>query len=137
MMRVICPERVLLRASADARARLPAECCGVLIGRRSGSDWRLADYLPLRNRSHQTRAFAVDPVEFIGAEGDARARGLQLCGFLHSHTNGNPFPSDLDRRHAWPGYLQIIWPVQGGIPGIPRTWFPRGGELRPIPMETP
>ena len=136
-MRVICPERVLLRASADARARLPAECCGVLVGQRTGGNWRLADYLPLRNRSHRTGAFAVDPVEFIRAEADARARGWQLCGFLHSHPDGNPIPSGVDRRHAWPGYLQIIWPVHGGIPGTPRAWFPRRGELRSVAMETP
>lgn len=136
-MRVICPERVLLRASTDARARLPAECCGVLVGQRQGWVWRLADYLPLQNRSRGTRAFTIDPVEFIRSEADARARGLELCGFLHSHPDGNPVPSDVDRRHAWPGYLQIICPVQGGIPGAPRAWFPRGGELEAVPMETP
>ncbi len=56
---------------------------------------------------------------------------------LHSHPNGAAVPSGADRHHAWPGYLQVIYPVHEGIPGTPRGWFFHGGELSPIELETP
>ena len=146
-MRAICDQRTLQRAGAHARERFPGECCGLLVGHRgcvapvsrdsASAVWRVADYIPLTNTAPLDRAFVVDPIDFARAEARARQRGLALCGFLHSHPNGAAVPSRADRQHAWPGYLQVIYPVHRGIPGTPRGWFFHEGELSPIDLETP
>ena len=136
-MRVTCDQRALHSAGAHARESFPSECCGLLVGHRGSGVWRLAEYLPLTNSAPLDPVFVVDPIEFARAERRARQRGLALCGFLHSHPNGAAVPSEADRHHAWPGYLQVIYPVHEGIPGTPRGWFFHGGELSPIELETP
>ncbi len=95
----------------------------------------MTNYIPLGNTAPLDSTFVVDPIDFARAEGRARERGLALCGFLHSHPNGEAVPSEADRRCAWPGYLQVIYPVHRGVPGIPRGWFSHGTELSPIHLE--
>jgi proteasome lid subunit RPN8/RPN11 len=50
----------------------------------------------------------LDPEDFLHAERDARARGLDIVGFWHSHPDHPAHPSQFDTDHAWVDYVYII-----------------------------
>lgn len=51
--------------------------------------------------------FVVDPLELIAAQKYCRKTATVLLGVAHSHPQGAPRPSALDRRHAWP--RSVVW----------------------------
>ena len=110
----------------------PNECCGVLFGRAEGENKRVIEAVPLRNlrtdpekarevlpleepgRESERNRFLIDPREQLRAEKDARARGLDVVGYYHSHPDHPARPSNYDREHAWPWYSYVIVSVIGG-----------------------
>jgi proteasome lid subunit RPN8/RPN11 len=91
---------------ADAREAVPAECCGLLLGR----DDEIVEVLPARNIADQPASrFLIDPQDHITGRREARARGLDVVGFYHSHPRSAPEPSvrDLD-EFSYPGHLYAI-----------------------------
>ena len=89
-----------------AREAVPDECCGVLLGRGD----EIAEALAARNIAEQPAArFVIDPHDHIAGRRDARARGLDVVGFYHSHPRSAPEPSvrDLD-EFTYPGHLYAI-----------------------------
>jgi len=55
------------------------------------------------------RRFLVDPRDHIEARRDARAAGLDVCGFYHSHPKGGAEPSPTDiAEAAYEGALYVI-----------------------------
>lgn len=107
----------------------PHECCGALLGR----DTEVADrpvyreihaLHPLVNRrddSPQNR-FSVTSRDVLEAEKDARARGVEVVGWYHSHPDHPARPSQYDRDHAWPWYSYIIVSVANKIPEDLTSW---------------
>jgi proteasome lid subunit RPN8/RPN11 len=88
-----------------AGAAAPAECCGVLVGRLDA----IADVVPVRNIATTPTRYLLDPAEHIKARRDARARGLDVVGFYHSHPRSGPEPSPIDVAEAsYPGHLYLI-----------------------------
>lgn len=108
------------------------EVCGVLIGRR-------APHLTLERvvaaeNVHPTpqRHFLLDASTLLRADHAARAAGLELIGFYHSHPNGLLLPSLSDRRDAWPGYLVLLVAVAGHQTRALSAWIVTAdGSLRP------
>jgi proteasome lid subunit RPN8/RPN11 len=90
---VTLPRRVLQAVVAHAREAEPAECCGLLIGR----DDLVFESVPAGNLDEDPNRFLIDPKDHIEARRRARARGLEVIGFYHSHprTEARPSPSDL------------------------------------------
>jgi proteasome lid subunit RPN8/RPN11 len=68
------------------------------------------------------RRFRIVPELLLRAHREARARGLEVVGFYHSHPDAEARPSTLDREHAWPGYSYLIVGVVGGRPRELRSW---------------
>jgi proteasome lid subunit RPN8/RPN11 len=96
---------VLNRVLEHARAAAPAECCGVLVGRLDA----IAECVPVRNISTTATRYLLDPAEHITARRDARARGLDIVGFYHSHPRSGPEPSATDVAEAsYAGHLYLI-----------------------------
>ena len=98
------------RLAALAVSTAPAECCGALLGNSdfTGS-WEVEQIIELTNRSEQAATqylITSDDVRF--AQRKARALGLDVVGFFHSHPNGSVAPSETDLERAWPGYLYLI-----------------------------
>lgn len=97
---------------AAARARWPFEACGVLLGEDAApSPPRVAAALALDNvaAGHRGTTFALEPADLQRAGAQARARGLELIGFFHSHPGGRAWPSAEDEAAAcWPGYHHLI-----------------------------
>lgn len=93
--------RVLRQLVAVARAALPEECCGLLLGGMAGQGRRITALLPARNvATARTRAFAIDPAVLIAAQKAARGGGPAVLGAYHSHPGGDPTPSAADLAQA-------------------------------------
>lgn len=82
---------------AEARAALPDEACGLLLGRGGAID----SIRPARN-VHATPAthFEIDPQTLIDAHREERAGGPALLGYYHSHPHGEPEPSVTDQASS-------------------------------------
>jgi proteasome lid subunit RPN8/RPN11 len=65
----------------------PHECCGVLLGRMEGDTRKVEAVIACGNTRSDRPAdrFNIAPQELIRAQRDARARGLDIVGFYHSH----------------------------------------------------
>jgi proteasome lid subunit RPN8/RPN11 len=118
----------------------PNECCGILMGTADGAEKRVQAVVPLTNlrtdhevaqrllplespgRESERNRFLIDPREQIRVEKDARARGLEVLGFYHSHPDHPARPSKYDREHAWPWYSYLIVSVAKGEPGDLTSW---------------
>jgi proteasome lid subunit RPN8/RPN11 len=94
---------------AHARSARPAECCGVLVG----SAGRVVDAVAVRNRATAVNRYELDPREHIAARRDARARGLDVVGFYHSHPEAPARPSAVDIAEAT--YRDLIHVIVGRV----------------------
>ena len=102
----------------------PHECCGFLVGTSNGDGVMLARTVPAANTRDDSprNRFEIDPGELVKTDRAARADGLGVVGFYHSHPDAPAVPSEFDREHAWPGYCYVIVSVRSGEPGDIRNW---------------
>jgi proteasome lid subunit RPN8/RPN11 len=107
----------------------PHECCGFLVGGPAPpglgaggvSVSRAVPAANTREASPRNR-FEIDPGELVKVDRAARAEGLGVVGFYHSHPDAPAVPSEYDREHAWPGYCYVIVSVLDGRPAGMRNW---------------
>ncbi len=84
----------ILHAAQEAH---PNEACGLLLGQAALIDTAL----PSANVHPQPlRHFEIDPAALIAAHKAARAGGVQVLGYFHSHPNGLARPSATDAASA-------------------------------------
>jgi proteasome lid subunit RPN8/RPN11 len=97
---------VLASVVGHARDTAPNECCGLLLGR--GED--ITEAVAAKNIAEAPEAqFLIDPRDHIMARRDARARGLDVVGFYHSHPRTPAEPSERDRvEYSYAGDLYLI-----------------------------
>ncbi len=118
----------------------PSECCGVLLGKAEGDAKLVTEVVPLTNLRHdpgraqellplddpgretEKNRFLIDPLDQLRVEKDARARGLDVLGYYHSHPDHPASPSNYDRDHAWPWYSYVIIAVEQGAPKDLTSW---------------
>jgi proteasome lid subunit RPN8/RPN11 len=118
----------------------PNECCGILLGRLDGEWKQVSEVIALKNlRQEPEKAqelmplespesesernrFLIDPREQLRVEREARARGLEVLGYYHSHPDHPALPSSYDREHAWPWYSYAIVSVVAGEPKELASW---------------
>ncbi len=131
------PESVLDRIAAHAAAEYPAECCGLLVGR--GDEVRAAK--PVRNLRAGERwdRFVLDPLGHVKVWEAAHAAGEEVIGCYHSHPDGQPSPSSIDRRLARDfggpfGYL-VVSIDQGQDCLVYAGMIGADGEIAAIPLE--
>lgn len=109
---------------AHARATLPDECCGLLIG----APEVVTRAWPARNMAASPTRYVVDPVDHFAAIRAARADGQQVVGAYHSHPVGSLEPSKTDRRDAQPDFLYLIAsPDEARV----EAWMFEGEDFRP------
>jgi proteasome lid subunit RPN8/RPN11 len=131
-----------------AAVEYPAECCGALVGHADGALKQVTEVAPLSNLRHdaarageliplkqpgresERNRYLIDPREQLRVEKDARARGLSVLGYYHSHPDHPASPSEYDREHAWPWYSYVIVSVEAGTPGDTRSWVLADDRLR-------
>ncbi|MGD0007450.1 MAG: M67 family metallopeptidase [Terriglobia bacterium] len=118
----------------------PSECCGVLLGKVERDAKHVAEVVALKNLRHdpnraqellpvddpgretERNRFLIDPLDQLRVEKDARARGLEVLGYYHSHPDHPARPSIYDRKHAWPWYSYVIISVEQGVPKDLTSW---------------
>ena len=118
----------------------PNECCGMLLGRADDALKEVSEVVPLKNlridssraqellplddpdRESEKNRFLIDPQQQVRVERDARARGLDVLGYYHSHPDHPARPSNYDREHAWPWYSYIILSVARGKADEITSW---------------
>jgi proteasome lid subunit RPN8/RPN11 len=116
----------LARIRAHGEAAYPEECCGVLIG-REGKDGDSAVVTRIQaadNERAESRhnRYVISPQALLRAQREARASGLDVVGYYHSHPDHPARPSEFDREHAWPGTSYVIVSVEKGRAVDCRSW---------------
>jgi len=98
-------------------AAYPEEGCGVLLGRELGDHRRVERIVAIPNQQEQSRhnRYQIAPDQLLRAEREARASGLEILGFFHSHPDHPARPSAFDLEHAWPYYSYVIVSVEQGV----------------------
>jgi len=111
---------VLAAIISHARAAAPAECCGVLIG----TEGRVVEAVGTRNIADRSTRFEIDPKDHLDARRSARARGLDIVGFYHSHPHSPALPSESDKAEAnYPDHLHLIVSLASDPPDTRLYWF--------------
>jgi proteasome lid subunit RPN8/RPN11 len=102
----------------------PNECCGALLGRERDGHRDVGEILPLKNQRDDSprNRFSITPEDVRDAETAARAAGLELLGWYHSHPDAPARPSEFDREHAWPWYSYIIVSIESRVPREMNSW---------------
>ncbi len=105
----------------------PHECCGFLVGKADGDAVMVTRTVLAANTREDSphNRFEIDPGELVKTDRAARAEGLGVVGFYHSHPDAPAEPSNFDREHAWPGYCYVIVSVRQGQPQEMRNWLLR------------
>ncbi len=125
--RVVRLPRPLREAIAEqVNASYPLEACGVLIG-EPGDVARPSVVRELRATDNvaagdRRRRYAVAPRALLAAQRQARAAGLEVIGYYHSHPDSSAVPSATDLEGAWPGVSYLIASVSGGVLDEIRSW---------------
>jgi proteasome lid subunit RPN8/RPN11 len=127
--------RDLAAIHRHAASTYPEECCGILVGRQAEDPAEGASVervLCAENAREDRRRdrFLIAPGAILEAHREARAAGLDVVGYYHSHPDHRAEPSEVDREHAWPGLSYVIVAVQGGKVGTTRSWRLTDDRLR-------
>ena len=114
---------------AHGEQEFPDECCGVMLGSFSADGTKsTTDLMPITNaREEEARhnRFLITPEDMFRAEKAARAKGLDVIGFYHSHPDHPARPSQFDLDHAWPVYSYVIVSVMKGASADLTSWVLR------------
>ncbi len=124
-MQVQVSQHVIDQIKAQARAAVPHECCGILLGQAM----QVTDAAPARNihPAPQTH-FEIDPQALVDAHRAAREGGPQVAGYYHSHPNGATHPSVTDQAMA--SGDGRIWAIVAGEEIT--FWLDQEGGFRPL-----
>lgn len=93
VMTLHIPEAIHQQMLEHARAELPNECVGMLIG---SSDGQVSEYLPLENELKSPTRFLTEPRSMLRAEKRCRELKLQVLAIFHSHPTSQAIPSKYD-----------------------------------------
>lgn len=102
---------------SHAKREYPGECCGIILGRRSGEQRIAHRIIPTENTTEDNRNathFSIDPLEVAKAEVSADREQLEIVGFYHSHPEYEAVASAEDIRHMIAGYSYPIISVKNG-----------------------
>lgn len=127
--------------AAHSESTYPDECVGLLLGHLEGTTIRVTAVYPVENtwqgqltlsdtdNAHSRRdRFYLDPRDYLRADREARARGLDVVGCYHSHPDDVARPSERDRVGAQGagggyGFAFVIQSVQQGVAADLTCWL--------------
>jgi proteasome lid subunit RPN8/RPN11 len=100
-----------------AEEAYPDECCGVLVGKLAAGEPHVHGIVCCHNiRVGDAHIrFEIDLAELVRVQREARASGMEIVGFYHSHPDhpARPSPTDLEHAH-WIGCSYVITGVEQG-----------------------
>ncbi|MDP3908393.1 M67 family metallopeptidase [Novosphingobium sp.] len=125
-MAITVTSGVLATLLEEATRAHPQECCGLLMG-----DGAIARAVPAANvHPEPARHFEIDSAALIAAHRAARAGGLAVLGYYHSHPTGSAQPSATDRAAA--SGDGRIWAIIAG--GTVQLWRDTPDGFEPLPL---
>lgn len=129
---ILISPRDLESISRHGEASYPEECCGFLIGRAGEDATRIERVLPAVNQDPASPSdrFTIHPETVLAVHKEARAAGLAVVGYYHSHPDHPARPSELDHEAAWPGLSYVIVSVAAGRAVETRSWRLTAGRKR-------
>lgn len=97
----------------------------------------MARAAPCRNvhPGDRRRRFLIDPERQLAVQREARAQGLEIVGFYHSHLGGPARPSQEDVRLAHPGMLMLIVALRNSLVAEARAWRFSGAGFSEVALE--
>ncbi len=107
----------------------PHECCGALLGRSTEGKWDVVAAVRAGNTRTDSahNRYNIDPVELVRIERNARAQGLDIAGFYHSHPDHPAQWSQTDFAEAhWLGCVYVITEVAGGKAALTNSFLLAG-----------
>ena len=110
-----------LALRAQAEAGYPHEVCGILLGRDGRADE--AHACANLDTERAGDRYQMDPRDQLRIEKDARARGLELVAYYHSHPDHPADASATDLALSWEGVRYLIVAVQQGRLVDQRLWW--------------
>jgi proteasome lid subunit RPN8/RPN11 len=118
-----------------AERSYPEECCGFLLGYLGpgeAAETRVERVVPAANERQESRhnRYVIHPQTVLATHQEARAAGLAVVGYYHSHPDHPAEPSEFDREHAWPGVSYLIVSVRDGSLAAARSWRLRDDRQR-------
>ena len=131
------PAPLLAQIHAHASEAYPHECCGILIGTRR-ADSRAVASLRRAGNLNTERArdrYLMDPQDQLAAEKEARAQGLEVLGYYHSHPDHPALPSATDSEQSWENVSYLILSVEGGRPSASASFFRNPSQSALTPEE--
>jgi proteasome lid subunit RPN8/RPN11 len=113
---------------AHAVREYPHEACGILLGQ----EHTVAEIITCTNDiTDRTDRYRIPPAELIAAQKRARASGIDILGFYHSHPDHPPAPSITDLAEAhWFGCVYLIIEVESRLARAMRAFLLTGNEQR-------
>jgi proteasome lid subunit RPN8/RPN11 len=66
--------------------------------------------------------YRLDPDDFLAADREARAAGLDVVGFWHTHPDHPAEPSPTDLAAAWSDYSYLIIATTSAGAAAMRSW---------------
>ena len=134
---LLVPAPMLADVIAQARAALPAECCGLLAGTVADGVGTAALRIPLTNALASPTEFASEPREMLAAQKAWRAAGLELLAVYHSHPASDPVPSRKDiERNGWGSAVMCVIVGLANDEADVRAWWLTEGGCRPAAWST-
>ncbi len=121
MNRLFITPRHLHTIERHASIIYPDECCGVLIGRCQSGATFVERVLSVGNERQGDR-YLISPETVLAAHKEARALGLEVVGYYHSHPDHPAEPSGLDLEQAWPDVSYLIVSVAQRKVVETRSW---------------
>jgi proteasome lid subunit RPN8/RPN11 len=102
----------------------------VLIGRGD----RITGAIRTRNIAENPTRFVIDPQDHFEGRRTARAQGLDVVGFYHSHPHSRAYPSPIDLAEAaYPDAVHLIVGLMGSEPDI-RLFRLAAGEAQELSL---
>lgn len=124
MSRLFITPRHLQTIERHASIIYPQECCGVLIGRCHSGATFVERVLSVGNEREGDRhdRYLISPETVLAAHKEARALGLEVVGYYHSHPDHPAEPSGFDLEQAWPEVSYLIVSVEQRKVVDSRSW---------------
>ncbi|MBI3753686.1 MAG: M67 family metallopeptidase [Deltaproteobacteria bacterium] len=132
------PQNIYNEIINHAKETYPYEACGALAGKQKQGSGRVPsgrgqgsrtekDVLKFYsmeniNKDRANDRYEINPKELLKIEKEAKANGLQVIGFYHSHPDHPDRPSALDKERAWPLYSYVIIAVHNGRDVSVKSW---------------
>lgn len=118
------PKAVYDEMLSHAIEAYPHECCGVIVGSALKDKRAFAVHRATNTNTERAHdRYVLDPRELNLIDKMARAEGLDVLGFYHSHPDHPDRPSEFDRANGQAGYSYVIIAVNNGKDVSVKSWI--------------